>query len=62
VTMTQDTIELAVERPIQTREDALAVAHEQYVYCADIVQQGTETIEGLAAALLNAPEWFFWWD
>ena len=62
VTMTQDTIELAVGRPVQTHEDALALAHEQYVYCADIVQQGTETIEGLAAALLNAPVWFFWWD
>jgi len=62
VTMTPDTIELAVERPVRTREDALALAREQYIYCADIVQQGTETIERLAASLLEASVWFFWWD
>jgi Domain of unknown function (DUF4253) len=62
VTMTQDTVELAVERPVRTRDDALALAQEQYIYCADIVQQGTETIERLAASLVDAPVWFFWWD
>jgi uncharacterized protein DUF4253 len=62
VTVTPDTIELGVGRPVSTREEALALAREQYVYCADIVQQGTETIEGLAATLLNASVWFFWWD
>ncbi|MGZ8702598.1 MAG: DUF4253 domain-containing protein, partial [Gaiellaceae bacterium] len=62
VTMRYDTIELAVDRPIATQQEALVVAHEQYVYCADIVQQGTETIEALAAALLGATVWYFWWD
>jgi len=62
VTMTQDTVELAVERPVQTRDDAVALAREQYIYCADIVQQGTEAIERLAASLVDAPVWFFWWD
>ena len=62
VTMTHDVIELAVERPVLTREDALGLSREQFVYCPDIVHQGTETIEGLAAALLNGTVWFFWWD
>jgi len=62
VAMTSDTIELAVDRPPRSRDDALALAREHYVYCADIVDQGTRTIEALAAALLNAPVWFFWWD
>jgi hypothetical protein len=55
VTMTQDTIELAVERPVQSREDAVALAREQFIYCPDIVQQGTETIERLASSLVGAP-------
>lgn len=59
---TTDVIEMNVSRPPTTREDALELAKEQYLYCADIVNQGTETIEALAAALIDAPVWFFWWD
>jgi hypothetical protein len=57
-----DVIEMIVTRPPATREAALALAKEQYIYCPDIVDQGTETIEALAAALLNARVWYFWWD
>jgi hypothetical protein len=57
-----DVIEMIVTRPPTTREDALALAKEQYLYCADIVQQGTESIEVLAAGLLNSRVWYFWWD
>lgn len=57
-----DVIEFQVEHPPQTREQALQLAKEQYIYCADIVQQGTESIEALASALLKAPVWYFWWD
>lgn len=60
--ITHDVVEAVVEHPPTTREDALVVAQEQYEYCADIVEQGTETISRLAASLLNAPLWFFWWD
>jgi Domain of unknown function (DUF4253) len=62
VTVTGDTIEMSVERPPTTRDDALVLAREQYLYCADIVQQGTETIEALAATLVDGTVWFFWWD
>ncbi len=57
-----DTVEMSVTRPPLTREGAIALALEQYVYCADVVDQGTQTIERLAAELLGAPVWFFWWD
>jgi hypothetical protein len=57
-----DTVEYRVARPVATREQALAVALEQFAYCPDIVLQGTETIERLAADLIGARHWFFWWD
>jgi len=53
---------MAVERPPADRERALSVALEQYAFCPDIVEQGTETLEGLAGEILNQPHWFFWWD
>jgi hypothetical protein len=62
VSITHDVVECAVSRPPQTREDALRLAREQYIYCRDIVEQGTETVPALAASLLGAPFWFFWWD
>jgi hypothetical protein len=62
VALTGDVIECTVERPPQTREEALALAKEMYVYCYDIVDQGVETIENLAASLLKSKLWFFWWD
>ena len=60
--ITSDVVEFTVDRPPQTREEALQLAREHYLYCSDIVDQGVESIEVLAATLLNAPVWFFWWD
>ncbi len=57
-----DVIEMWVAQPPASRDAALAVASEQYSYCPDIVDQGTETLEGLAATLLDGPTWYFWWD
>jgi hypothetical protein len=59
---THDVVEMRVLRPPGDREGALELALEQYVYCADIVQQGTDSIEALAAGLVEAPVWYFWWD
>lgn len=61
VAMGHDTIELLV-RPIEDQEEAKRTAIEQYAYCPDIVEQGIGTVEALAAGLLGAPVWFFWWD
>ena len=52
--VTSDTIELSVSNPPKTREDALKLAEEQFIYCEDIVLQGTETLEALATELLNS--------
>lgn len=60
--MSSDIIECTVERPPATREAALALAREQFLYCPDIVHQGCESIEGLAATLVGNPVWYFWWD
>jgi hypothetical protein len=32
------------------------------MYCEDIVIQGTQTVENLAAGLLGNNLWYFWWD
>ncbi len=60
--ITADVIELEVQRPPTTREQALQLAEQQFIYCPDIVYQGTETIAALASTLLNGRVWFFWWD
>lgn len=55
-------IEYRVLRPIRDGDQALAIAKEQFIYCMDIVDQGTVTIEALAKALLDSTVWYFWWD
>ena len=42
--------------------EALDLAREQYAYCPDLVDQGTETLSALAASLLKDEWWHFWWD
>lgn len=62
IAITADTVDLWVERPLTSKDEAYAVAREQYRYCYDIVHQGTETVEALAAGLIGSAVWFFWWD
>ncbi len=62
VSYSDDYYEMIVENPPKNREDALELAKEQYLYCPDIVSQGTETLECFAYSLINEPVWFFWWD
>lgn len=59
---TADVIEFEIDAPIASREEAMSVAELQFRYCSDIVHQGTQTIEVLAASLIGAKYWFFWWD
>jgi hypothetical protein len=62
MSMTHDTIELHVAHPPTNRDRAITLAYEQFAYCSDIVDQGVETLDALAATLLNGKVWFFWWD
>jgi hypothetical protein len=60
--ITEDVMELVVEQPPRTREEALRLAKWQFHHCPDIVSQGTRTIDALAARLLDGEAWYFWWD
>jgi hypothetical protein len=62
VVIASDAVEMVVHKPPHTRDEALALANEQFAYCGDIVSQGVGTIEALAAILLEGQTWFFWWD
>lgn len=62
VGISNDIIEAYVENPPQTQEEAMQLAMEQYLYCADIVDQGVESVANLAALLLKQKVWYFWWD
>ena len=62
VSITRDVIEFAVKNPPKTREAAMELAKEQYIFCNDIVDQGVGTVSALAATLLDSNYWYFWWD
>ncbi|NPU13571.1 DUF4253 domain-containing protein [Bradyrhizobium sp. 83002] len=62
VAITSDVVNLRVARRPQTRDEALALAREHYVYCPDNIDQGVGTFNALAAALMNSDWWYFWWD
>jgi hypothetical protein len=55
-------IEFTVTRPPRTRYEAMVLAKQHFAYCPDRVDQGTGSVEALAASLLNSSVWFFWWD
>ncbi len=57
-----DTINLRVASKPRTREEALALARDQYVYCNDIIDQGYPSYSTLAADLMANDWWYFWWD
>jgi hypothetical protein len=59
--MWNETIEFHVTRPPRDRASELAVAEEHFIYCPDRLQE-VDSIEALAAELLDAPVWHFWWD
>jgi Domain of unknown function (DUF4253) len=62
--MTSTTIELCVRRPPTDRESAITLAWEHYVYCHETIGYDlvTNTLEDLAARLLNGSLWRCWWD
>jgi hypothetical protein len=57
-----DTLNLRVTSRPGTREEAMALAREQYQYCPDIVDQGVGSISALAATRMATDWWYFWWD
>ena len=62
VGMSSDTINVRVATRPKSREEALALARDQYIYCADVIDQGVYTYSALAADLMANDWWYFWWD
>jgi hypothetical protein len=62
VGLSHDVMNLRVQSKPPTREAAIELAREQYVYCSDIVDQGVQTLSALAAVLMESDWWYFWWD
>ena len=62
--ITGDVLECVVPgrlRP-QTEQACMKLAAEQWIFCDDIVGQGTQSVRGLAIEICMSPSWFFWWD
>jgi hypothetical protein len=57
-----DSLDLLVERPVASEQEALAVAAEHFAFCADNVYQGAGSIREYAEELPGATRWAFWWD
>jgi hypothetical protein len=60
--VSSDTLNVRVAAKPATREEALALARDQYIYCSDIVDQGADTYSTLATYLMANDWWYFWWD
>jgi uncharacterized protein DUF4253 len=60
--MSGDVVECLVRKPPVDRETSMQLAWEQFWYCPDTVDQGCGSVSALAATLMNAPYWYFWWD
>ncbi|XUU59471.1 DUF4253 domain-containing protein [Erythrobacter sp. HA6-11] len=57
-----DVINMRVQTRPVNQDEAISLAREQFLYCSDIVMQGTQTLEPLAMSLLESDWWYFWWD
>jgi hypothetical protein len=57
-----DVMDLMVGRPPGSREAALALAREEYLYCPDSIDQGAGSVAARAAHLMNSRWWQLWWD
>jgi hypothetical protein len=57
-----DVLEYTVDRPPISREAALQLAREQFLFCGDLIHQGMGNVTNLAAILFEGQFWHFWWD
>jgi hypothetical protein len=60
--MADDVIEMTVERPPKTPEEALALAREQFLFAPALVHHGTQNRQVLASALCGGTVWWFCLD
>jgi hypothetical protein len=57
IAIDMDFVEYEVVSPPSTREEAVALAHEQFFYSIE-----GESILESAPRLMSAHHWYFWWD
>ncbi|MCW2892930.1 MAG: hypothetical protein JWO75_2419 [Actinomycetia bacterium] len=57
-----DQLDLLLEGPVRSEQEALAVAAEHFAFCSDNVDQGVVSIREYAEELPGAARWSFWWD
>lgn len=57
-----DSMDMRISRPPKDKDEAISVAKDIYLYCPDIVDQGTDNLSTLAAIMVTRNWWTFWWD
>jgi hypothetical protein len=62
IALAGDILVLHVSRKPKSREEALALASEMYVYNNDLIDQGYRSLAPLAASMMAFDYWAFWWD
>lgn len=62
VTVMGDVVECFIPNPPTEAAAVLTLAAQQAVYCDDLVHQGYGSKGKLAASLVGAKVWYFWWD
>lgn len=60
--MDPNRIWLLVERPPRDSAAALRLAAEHFAFCDECGGQGLRYVSTIAASLVDAPIWTFWWD
>ncbi|MEU4315475.1 DUF4253 domain-containing protein [Nocardia sp. NPDC024068] len=61
VALDGDTMWLKIDKAVLDEDATLAMAMEAFLYCPDAATQDRDSLDELAAALLN-PLWRLWWD
>ena len=57
-----DTLQFYLDQPPTEDRTLKPISEEMFLYCMDIVDQGTGTLSDLKQSLAGNPFWFFWWD
>lgn len=61
IAATNNIVEMRINSPPKTKDESMKVAREQFIYCGDLIFRKYGTLSSLAAHLLDAPIWSFWW-
>jgi hypothetical protein len=56
------TLQVLVERPPRSLDAARRVAAEHWAFADECAGLGLRDVESIAATIVNAPIWAFWWD